>query len=64
MTVWTKTLYISQIIWIKNLTLLCMLCMKSENVRLQLKNAKVACTVLCASETNIGKLLFSKCDIF
>nr|WCC57914.1 gustatory receptor 43.2 [Papilio memnon] len=53
MPVWTKIMYISQIIWIKNLTLLFILCMESENIRLQLKNAKAACTVLCARETTI-----------
>nr|WCC57916.1 gustatory receptor 45 [Papilio memnon] len=43
--VWSKTMYMSQTLWIKNITLLTMLCMECENVSLKLKNAKVACIV-------------------
>nr|WCC57854.1 gustatory receptor 43 [Papilio machaon] len=50
MPVWKKSLYAAQLIWIKNLTLVAILCMESENIHLKVKNAQVACIVLCARE--------------
>ncbi|XP_013138151.1 PREDICTED: uncharacterized protein LOC106103050 isoform X1 [Papilio polytes] len=49
--IWTQSMYIGQIMWIKNFTLIAILCMESENVHLNLKNAQVARIALTASET-------------
>nr|WCC58030.1 gustatory receptor 45 [Papilio xuthus] len=49
---WKRTMYISQTLWIKNITLMSILCMESENVCLRMKNAEVACTVLSATHTS------------
>lgn len=51
-------MYIGQIMWIKNFTLIAILCMESENVHLNLKNAQVARIALTASETTGQLLLF------
>nr|WCC57913.1 gustatory receptor 43.1 [Papilio memnon] len=51
MPVWIKSMYVGQIIWIKNFTLLAILCMESENIHLNVKNAQVTRIVLTASET-------------
>nr|WCC57858.1 gustatory receptor 45.2 [Papilio machaon] len=47
---WKRTMYISQTLWIKNITLLSILSMESENVCLKMKNAAVACTMLSATD--------------
>nr|WCC57857.1 gustatory receptor 45.1 [Papilio machaon] len=49
---WKRTMYISQTLWIKNITLLSILCMESENVCLKMKNAEVACTMLSATDSS------------
>nr|WCC57757.1 gustatory receptor 43.2 [Papilio dardanus] len=49
--VWTKSMYVAQFIWVKNITLLAFLSKESESIHLKVKNAQVASVVLCARGT-------------
>nr|WCC57756.1 gustatory receptor 43.1 [Papilio dardanus] len=49
--VWTRSMYVAQFIWVKNITLLALLSKESESIHLKVKNAQVASVVVCARGT-------------